>query len=112
MELMLLLSLTRDIYRWSRGRAGQIDVSRSSPLSGIVYISMTLLSIIAILVAIAIARLDLVYNREGPGLASLRNFCAALSIVLKVLAGFILGIQLLFFVLVIFGRSRRRTTPY
>ncbi|KAK0231537.1 hypothetical protein IW262DRAFT_489527 [Armillaria fumosa] len=105
---MLLLSLTHDVYLWSQGRAGQINVSRSSSLSSIEYIFMTLLSIVTILVAVTVARLDPVYNREGPGLASLRNFCAALFIILKALAGFILGVQLLLFVHVIFGPSRRQ----
>ncbi|KAK0448110.1 hypothetical protein EV421DRAFT_1785798 [Armillaria borealis] len=107
-ELMSLWSLTHYVYLWSRGRVGQINISRSSPLSSIEYILMTLLSTVTILVAAAVARLDPVYNREGPG--SLRNLCAVLSIILKALAGFILIVQSSFFVLVIFGCARRRTT--
>ncbi|KAK0455715.1 uncharacterized protein EV420DRAFT_557406 [Desarmillaria tabescens] len=83
-QMLSILAYAVRTYLWSRDRAKQNNISRPLPFPTFEYVLTTVLSIVAIIMAVAVARMDSVYNREGPGY--FRNLCAILSVILKVFA--------------------------
>lgn len=99
-QLLSLLSFVGHVYLWSRDRAEQNNTSRPSPYSNFEYVLITVSSVVAIMTAVFVARMDTVHNREGP------HLCAILPVLLKVLAGLISIAQSSIIIFVILGWAR------
>ncbi len=99
-QLLSLLSFVHHVYLWSRDRAEQNIASRPSPYSNFEYVLMAVSSVVSIMTAVSVARMDTIHNREGP------NLCAILPVLLKVLAGLVSIAQSSIFVFIILGWAR------